>query len=260
LVLARRLGRTHWAIALRTSDRALARRLAARATAAVESLAAAVAMTAQDPIQPTDAELMESLREMFCAIIARGEREHLLRPANWDPDAISDYDTDEEREIKALDDPMDRAHYWRGVLLRNAYEEIRPYTEAALRRLNRATPEPDESHRAFLLLFRRDAHDRTGPGDRHAARGPELATEPAVLGCRVGHRMAERAALGGRLQGHHQLNQWELDRDRFADLQFGHNQLPVSLAMAWDAVLRFMGSAPRDETGRVAARRNSMES
>jgi hypothetical protein len=109
-------------------------------------------MTAQDPIQPSDAELMEILREMFRAIIARGKREHLLRQADWDPDAIRDEDTDEEREATALDDPMDRAHYWRGVVLRNAYEEIRPYTEAALRRRNRATPEPDERHRAFLRM------------------------------------------------------------------------------------------------------------
>ncbi|WP_337875614.1 DUF6538 domain-containing protein [Elioraea sp.] len=152
VVLARRLGRTHYGIALRTSDRALARRLATRATAAVESLAEAVAMTAQEPQQPTDAELMQILREMFRAIIARGEREHLFRPENWDPDAISDDDTDEEREAKALDDPMDRAHYWRGVLLRNAYEDIRPYAEAALRRRNRGTPKPDERHRAFLRM------------------------------------------------------------------------------------------------------------
>jgi hypothetical protein len=54
---------------------------AASDTAAVESLAATIAMTAQEPQQPTDAELMEILREMFRAIIARGEREHLLRPA-----------------------------------------------------------------------------------------------------------------------------------------------------------------------------------
>jgi integrase len=151
-VLARRLGRSHYGIALRTSDRALAKRLAARATAAMETLAEAVAMTAQDPIQPTDAELMEILREMFRGIIARGEREHLFRPENWDPDAISDYDTEEEAEAKALDDPMDRAHYWSGVLLRNAYEEIRPYVAAALRRRNRATPEPENRHRAFLRM------------------------------------------------------------------------------------------------------------
>ncbi|MFN6956782.1 MAG: DUF6538 domain-containing protein, partial [Acetobacteraceae bacterium] len=96
VVLARRLGRTHYGIALRTSDRVLARRLAARATAAMETLAEAVAMTAQEPIQPTDAELMEILREMFRAILARGEREHLFRPENHDPDAISDDDSEEE--------------------------------------------------------------------------------------------------------------------------------------------------------------------
>ncbi|WP_370510888.1 DUF6538 domain-containing protein [Elioraea sp. Yellowstone] len=152
MVLARRLGRTHYGIALRTSDRGLARRLATRATAAMESLAETLAMTAQEPQQPTDAELMEILREMFRAIIARGEREHLFRPENWDPDAISDDDTDEEREAKALDDPMDRARYWRGVLTRNALEEIRPYTQAALRRRNRAAPEPDERHRSFLRM------------------------------------------------------------------------------------------------------------
>ncbi|WP_333672304.1 DUF6538 domain-containing protein [Elioraea tepidiphila] len=152
LVLASRIGRSHFGIALRTNDRAVARRLAARATAAVETLAEAVAMTAQEPIQATDAELMEVLRELFRAIIARGEREHLFRPENHDPDAISDDDTEEEAEAKALDDPMDRAHYWRGVLVRNAFEEIRPYTQAALRRRNRATPEPEERHRSFLRM------------------------------------------------------------------------------------------------------------
>jgi|GEM_PF-6800376 len=214
LVLARRLGRTHWAIALRTSDRALARRLAARATAAVESLAAAVAMTAQDPIQPTDAELMEILREMFRAIIARGEREHLLRPADWDPDAISDYDTDEEREIKALDDPMDEAHYWRGVLLRNAYEEIRPYTEAALRRRNRATPEPDERHRAFLRMAagvaaeahtilgeRRMGHTRKAEFPYEGWPGPSEVAEQGTPG-------AGRPSVSALFEKHAERQRW----------------------------------------------------
>jgi integrase len=152
LVLARRLGRTHYGIALRTSDRALARRLAARATAAMESLAEAVAMTAQEPQQPTDAELMEILREMFVGIIARSERAHLHRAEDFDPDAIRDDDTDEEAQAKAEADPMEKATYWRGVITRNALEEIRPYTQAALRRRNRAAPEPEERHRAFLRM------------------------------------------------------------------------------------------------------------
>lgn len=152
LVLASRIGRSHFGIALRTSDRALARRLAARATAAMETLAEAVAMTAQEPPQPTDAELMEILREMFVGIIARSERAHLHRPEDFDPDAISDDDTDEEAQAKAEADPSEKATYWRGVITRNALEEIRPFTQAALRRRNRAAPEPEERHRAFLRM------------------------------------------------------------------------------------------------------------
>lgn len=148
-VLASRIGRSHSGNALRTSDRAVARGLAARATAAVEALGEAVTMTAQEPIQPTDAELMEILRQMVRAIIVRGEREHLFRPENHDPDAISDDDTEEEAEAEALDDPTDLAHDWRGVLVRNAFEEIRPYTQGALRRRNRAAPEPEERHRSL---------------------------------------------------------------------------------------------------------------
>lgn len=152
VVLASRLGRSHFGISLRTGDRMLARRLAARATAAVETLAEAVAMTAQEPQQPTDAELMEILREMFVGIIARTERAQLHRPEDFDPDAIRDDDTDEEAQAKAEFDPMETATYWRGAFARNALEEIRPFTQAALRRRNRAAPEPEERHRAFLRM------------------------------------------------------------------------------------------------------------
>lgn len=118
----------------------------------METLAEAVAMSAKEPIQPSDAELMEILREMFRGIIARGEREHLFRPADFDPDAIQDDDTDEEIEAKILDDPMDKARFWESVLTGNAYEDIRPHVAAALRRRHRAPPEPEERHRAFLRM------------------------------------------------------------------------------------------------------------
>lgn len=74
-MLAGGLGRTNYGLALRISDRALTRCLVAGATAAVETLAEAVAMIVQEPIQPTDTRSDRNITKMFLTIIVHDRRQ-----------------------------------------------------------------------------------------------------------------------------------------------------------------------------------------
>lgn len=123
------------------------------------------------PQQPTDADLMRILREIYDDIILEEEslRSAVLSPREAKEEGLDD-DTldyvDEDWERQAREESLET---WQGYLVQNELNPVTPVVERHLAKNSLDTPEPYHRYRAFLRMALRAVVEAKRANERRAS-------------------------------------------------------------------------------------------